>query len=601
MKVKALLICSLWVIVVLATNNLNSATITVINTNDAGPGSLRDAITQANNTAGADTIIFNIPGAGSHTILPNSQLPALIDPAGVLIDGLSQPGATTGGNPPATAVLMVEVNGTNAGAAYGFWILSPYNTIQGIVVNSFQGDGINVEAVPGGTYNNYIYCNFIGTDPTGSMAQGNGQDKTNLWAGVYIIVPLYRDATFSAFYNVIEANLISCNYAEGVGIVSCPPGDAYENLVIHNYIGTDVTGTVDLGNEHDGVYIGEKAHHNTVAINLISGNDFSGVGIVGYYDPDIQWRTHNNDVYDNIIGLDINLAPLPNSREGVCIGQYGTGQWGYAPDNTIGPGNIIAHNGRHGVMVWEHWSNTINADSNQVTQNSIYDNILLGIDLGNDDVTLNDTSDPDAGPNQVLNFPVITSAIYSGGQTTITGTIGIDTNPAQAVVEVFKARPDSTGYGEGEVYLGSTTPDVAGNWSVVVAVVVIGDEVTATTTDINLNTSEFCKNVAVTAPVGVMEESSTEKSVTHEISQNCPNPFNAETVISYQLPQTGRVVLNVYNFLGEHVRTLVEEKKRAGLYRVSWDGIDHLGKAVPSGVYFYRINVGSIISVRKAL
>ena len=601
MKTRKVIKCGFWILLVFALSNLNSATFLVTNTNIAGPGSLRDAMIQANSTAGPDSITFNIPGAGPHTIFPNSPLPDLVDPAGVVIDGLSQPGAAPGTNPPSTAVLMIEINGTNTGPTHGFRILSPYNTIRGLVINNFQWDGICIEGVPGGTYNNYIYCNFIGVDPTGTVAQGNGHDRTSLWAGVYILVPVNPQSTCTASHNTVEANLISSNYAEGVGIASCPPGDVFENVVCNNYVGTDITGTLDLGNAHDGVYIGEKARDNEVSYNLISGNDYSGVGIVGYYDPWTQWNTRNNRVLHNVIGMTIDSTPLANSREGICIGQYGTGRWGYASNNTIGPGNMIAYNGRNGVLIWENEANTVNADSNSITQNSIYDNSLLGIDLCDDSVTPNDTNDPDAGPNQVLNFPVINSAVFNAGQTTISGTIEIDTNPAQAVVEVFKARPDPTGFGEGEVFLNAATPDGTGNWTVVVASLVAGDYVTATTTDASSNTSEFCENVTVTWAAGVEDENLAGIPVMYSLSQNYPNPFNAETVLFYRLPLAGNVELDVCNALGEKVRVLADGRKNAGVYCVSWDGMDASGRAVPSGVYFYRIKAGSFSRVRKAL
>ena len=92
--------------------------------------------------------------------------------------------------------------------------------------------------------------------------------------------------------------------------------------------------------------------------------------------------------------------------------------------------------------------------------------------------------------------PVITSAVIAGS-TTVSGRISISTDPSQATVEVFRVRPDPSGHGEGEIYLGSATPDLAGNWSLVDFSLVPGDMVTATTTDLADNTSEFSANVMV--------------------------------------------------------------------------------------------------------
>ena len=126
-------------LVILIPGTLIAATYTVINTNDTGTGSLRWAITQANNNNNTfDVINFNIPGGGVQTIRPLSQLPQLFDTAGVFIDGLTQPGASPGTSPPSSCTLMVRVSGAFAGASHGFWILSPNNVIQGLVIDSFE-------------------------------------------------------------------------------------------------------------------------------------------------------------------------------------------------------------------------------------------------------------------------------------------------------------------------------------------------------------------------------------------------------------------------------------------------------------------------------
>jgi len=95
---------------------VEAATFTVTNTNDNGLGSLRQAITDANNNPGLDTIDFNIPEAGPHTIQPLSELPNISD--SVVIDGFTQPGASANTNPitqGSNAVMMIELDGSNAG------------------------------------------------------------------------------------------------------------------------------------------------------------------------------------------------------------------------------------------------------------------------------------------------------------------------------------------------------------------------------------------------------------------------------------------------------------------------------------------------------
>jgi hypothetical protein len=475
---------------------LSSATFTVNNVADAGPGSLRQAMTLANGTIGQDTIQFAIPATGVQTIFPLSQLPILTDMAGVIIDGCSQPGAVCA-YPPAGALLLIQINGSMAGMAHGIWMQSNNNTVQGLIINNFQGNGVYINGMIEASFNT-VALNYIGTDPLGAIDAGNGTSASALWAGVYID----NMPGGSSFNNVIVNNLISGNYAEGVAIIGPRvPGDVFGNHVIENYIGTDAKGAVDLGNDHEGVCLAEGTHDNMVIHNLISGNDYDGVGIQGYnnlpYYPAPPIQTYLNIIQDNIIGLDITMThAIPNNFHGVAIGEYGPSQWGCADRNVVA-NNFIAYNGGDGVAVWEDAINTFNADSNLITHNSIYDNGGLGIDLQNNGVTLNDPLDADVGPNQEVNFPVITSVTYAPGATAISGVVNIDTSPLNAQVEIYKASPDPSGYGEGMVYLNTVIPDALGNWNYVDATLISGETITATVIDVNRNTSEFCLNAVV--------------------------------------------------------------------------------------------------------
>jgi endo-1,4-beta-xylanase len=76
--------------------------------------------------------------------------------------------------------------------------------------------------------------------------------------------------------------------------------------------------------------------------------------------------------------------------------------------------------------------------------------------------------------------------------------------------------------------------------------------------------------------------------------QNYPNPFNPTTVISYQIPVTGKMSLKVYNLLGEEVATLFEGIQKAGSYTLTFDG-----HGLPSGVYFYRLLSGDFVAVKR--
>lgn len=84
------------------------------------------------------------------------------------------------------------------------------------------------------------------------------------------------------------------------------------------------------------------------------------------------------------------------------------------------------------------------------------------------------------------------------------------------------------------------------------------------------------------------------------LDQNYPNPFNPATEISYSLPRPAEVRLEIFNLLGQKVRSLLQhEKQAAGRYTVFWDGRDDCGRSAASGIYLYRITAGDFIRTMK--
>ena len=133
---RRVVLASLWVI---SASTLAAATFTVTNTDDTGAGSLRQAILDANGNPGLDTIAFNIPGVGVHTITPASGLPTVSDSA--IIDGYTQPGASPNTDPNGfNGTLLIEINGANAGNTNGLHISAGGSTVRGLVINRFQGE-----------------------------------------------------------------------------------------------------------------------------------------------------------------------------------------------------------------------------------------------------------------------------------------------------------------------------------------------------------------------------------------------------------------------------------------------------------------------------
>src|ERR1035437_2986486 len=80
------------------------------------------------------------------------------------------------------------------------------------------------------------------------------------------------------------------------------------------------------------------------------------------------------------------------------------------------------------------------------------------------------------------------------------------------------------------------------------------------------------------------------------LAQNYPNPFNPSTVITYSIPASSNVVINVYNVIGELIKTLVNQYQEAGIYKVNFDARD-----LSNGIYFYKIQSGNFVEIKKML
>jgi hypothetical protein len=181
-----------------------------------------------------------------------------------------------------------------------------------------------------------------------------------------------------------------------------------------------------------------------------------------------------------------------------------------ASDNTIGgttsgAGNTIAYSSGAGVIIGQNATDANTGDA--VLGNAIFSNGKLGIDLGNNGVTLNG-SGGHAGPNLFQDFPVLTSAVSGPSSTTITGTVH---GPANSIlrVELFtNPKPDSSGYGQGQTFLGAVIggalTDANGNGTFRFTTsqsLAQGLAISATATDANNNTSEFSLDLPVVVDV----------------------------------------------------------------------------------------------------
>lgn len=373
------------------------ATFNVTNTNNSGAGSLRQAIIDANQDDGIlDTINFSIAGSGPHVIAPLTELPGITSP--VIIDGTSEPDWAAGAP-------VVVLDGVNLACCtkVGLNFHVGGNTVKGLVIHRVGGDGIRLTSGDGST----IQGNFIGTDVTGAVDLGNAGDGIdvrtanntiggtgsstrnvisgnnnqgvllfgsgatgNVVQGNYIGTAADGIADLGNLFDGVQiwsapgntiggangvplstcnsaCNVISGNNDNGVRIIFAA---ATGNEVEGNFIGTDVTGTLDRGNTHHGVWI-EDASGNTVGAastrrNVISGNGFEGVMVE---DTAISGSAPDgNLIRSSYVGVSSNgEADLGNSRDGIEV--HG------ATDTTIGTTgtgrNVISGNSGDGVEI----------------------------------------------------------------------------------------------------------------------------------------------------------------------------------------------------------------------------------------------------------
>lgn len=514
-----------------------ATTFVVTNTDDNGPGSLRQAILDANANAGSDVITFNI-GSGLKTMTPASKLPDITDP--VVIDGTTQPGFS--GSP------LIEINASNTGFAWPLLISAGNTTIRSLIINHFQNGGILLLNNGG----NHVEGCYVGTDATGSTGTnsrgnaiaissssnnviggtiantrnvitggdngiavfgfgGDGNQILGNYIGVdvtgKVALPVFQGIVLATSNNVVGGttpaarNVIGAGNDGGIVIL---PGGAFAtsgNVVQGNYVGTDASGNVALGFPGHGIVIFNSSNNNLIggttpgAGNVISGNGF-GFRIEGT-SAGADGPPTGNILQGNFIGVGADgSTPVPNRVQGVRIAvAQNTIVGGSAP----GAANVIAFNGPseeigvNGIEILGE--NTRNIS---IRGNFIYSNGRLGIDISPFGVTPNDTGDADDGANKLQNFPLITSVVSTAAQTTITGTLNSTPNTSFILDFYANAVCDSSGNGEGArpfaLNPAAVITDANGNANfnmVVPTSLPAGRVITATATDPSGNTSEF--------------------------------------------------------------------------------------------------------------
>ena len=484
----------------LAASSLAAATFTVTNTSDSGAGSLRQAILDANANAGADTIQFNVSGAGCSggvcTIAPQSALHWFTSP--VTIDGYTQTGASPNTNASgainaALKIVLTGIDDPDGDDDIGLEFAngSAGSTVKGLAINAWNV-GIYVE-----TANVVVQGCFIGTDASGMAAVPNDTDVVAF--GGIGAAALTVGGPQPADRNLI-AGFVSLEAVAGATIEG-------------NIIGPDVTGAaVFPGSRRGTINIYTIGGTTFIRGNVVTGSDSVGAFTIGDGSP----SAFETILQANFIGTDATgTVDLGNNI-----------MWGIEVDTTDvtiggtgpGEGNVIAFNGR-GVDVSQ------NAKRCKIRGNSIYSNGPRvpygpqGIQLFNPSPPLlfisplpNDPGDADSGANELQNFPVLTSAVSSlaeGGTTTITGSLNSTPNTTFDVD--FYSNPSCLhwprSYVEGKTYLGSDQVTTNGSGDAPINVVLPvtlepGERVSATATDPDGNTSEFSQRIVLHSSPG---------------------------------------------------------------------------------------------------
>jgi len=361
-------------------------------------------------------------------------LPTITGP--VSINGYSQTGAHPNTRAVGSdAVLKIELNGAGVPDGDGLVIEASNSTVKGLIVNRSSNSGIVISG--SGATGNRVVGNYIGTDSSGTQKLGNGISGVR-------IANAPNNTVGGA--TAAERNVISGN-ANGVIIFDDNGGNATDNKVTGNYIGTDKNGATLLGNTAYGVRIANASN------NTIGGT----------------------------IGASRNV--ISGNANGVVID---TGLGGSATGNRV-LRNVVSRNDGDGVEITSEV-----ATGNRILSNSFYANAGLGIDLGDDGPTPNDPGDADTGANNLQNKPLLSSAKKGAtGTTTVRGKL--DSTPNKTFNVQFFSNPSGTD--EGKTLLGSVaistngTGDASFTFSTKKAIR-LGQNITATTTGAE-GTSEF--------------------------------------------------------------------------------------------------------------
>ncbi len=506
----------------------------VIGGAQSGAGNIISASTDPTPGAGYGVIITNSSSGHAHDdqilgnyigtdVTGNNALPNNSDGIRVDFDSF---GITIGGTSAAARNLVSGNKGTgiNVTSGHDNAILGNYvginsagtdaipNGSSGVIVG---GSHSTVGGIAVGAGNllsgNKDYGLFIG----GSQIEVQGNRIGTNAAGTSALPNTFGGVgTGNGASNMIggtapgAGNLISGNARYGIRLLG--PGG---NQVKGNLIGTDLTGTLPLGNGEIGVSIEGGTS------NVVGGTEAGARNVISANGTGVTFLVNQNELLGNLIGTDITgTAPLGNG-----VGVFVTGSNKTIGGTGSGEGNIIAFNSESGVLLDDVEGGT----GLTIRGNSFHDNGGLGIDLGGDGVTANDSGDSDTGVNGLQNFPELTTVI-GGSSTQVSGRLNSSAQTTFTLDFYASAMADPSGFGEGSRYLGPTmvTTDSSGNVDFTItipAATTSSEVVTATATDSSGNTSEF--SLALTTTDEVVDIDLVPGDLTNTIDLNSTGTF----------------------------------------------------------------------------
>ena len=384
----------------------------------------------------------------------------------------------------------VEIQGGASGNVIGGATPGAGNVISGNGDN-VVGGSLGVFILGNTSNDNRVEGNFIGTDVTGTIPVPNGQQGVDILGGSRNIVGGTQGVTPGQCTGV--CNVIANNGRFGIRIRNEGGGAPFAsdgNKILGNFIGTDITGTRDFGNGQESILL--FTANDGVMLNTVIGGLTPGEGNVvarGSVGVDLRDRDglgtiDGTIIQGNFIGTDVNgVAPL-GTTVGSAVRLFGQAAGPNGVTNTqVGPGNVIAYSKFRGPDdggVQVHGAASV---GNTIISNRIVDNGGLGITLVN-------------GANNNQAAPVLNGVLSDGSGTTVSGTL-TSTHDTTFSLEFFANEScDGSGAGEGQTVLGSSSVTTDENTGVGIFTAHLlpqteDQEITATATDPNGNTSEF--------------------------------------------------------------------------------------------------------------